>query len=75
MGLAVVSELIRGHGGAVEVSSRPGDGTSFQVRLPLADEPADVAPVKPRGILVDAISRGRDAVVDVPGVPRGDVCR
>ena len=73
VGLAVVSELIRGHGGTVEVSSRPGDGTSFQVRLPLADEPAGVAPATPRDILVDAISRGRDAVIDVPGVPRGDV--
>src|SRR6185312_28460 len=73
VGLALVSELVRAHGGTVEVSSPPGDGTSFQVRLPLAGEPANVAPAKPRGILVDAISRGRDAVADVPGVPRGDV--
>jgi two-component system sensor histidine kinase BaeS len=43
VGLALVSELIRAHGGAVEVSSRPGDGSSFWVRLPLADEPADRA--------------------------------
>jgi two-component system sensor histidine kinase BaeS len=74
VGLALVSELVRAHGGTVEVSSRPGHGTSFQVRLPLADEPAGSrAPAKPRGALVDAISRGRDAVVDVPGVPRVDV--
>ena len=31
VGLALVSELVRAHGGAVEVSSRPGQGTSFWV--------------------------------------------
>jgi two-component system sensor histidine kinase BaeS len=98
VGLALVSELVRAHGGAVEVSSRPGDGTSFWVRLPLADRPADAAapqgelapgtgarelrrprlaggsrsPAKPRGALVEAISRGRDAVLDIPDVPRVD---
>lgn len=43
VGLAVVSELVRAHGGTVEVSSRPGDGTSFWVRLPRADGPTDAA--------------------------------
>jgi anti-sigma regulatory factor (Ser/Thr protein kinase) len=98
VGLALVSELVRAHGGTVEVSSRPGNGTSFQVRLPLVEgaggaappqgEPAPataaraprrprVAPgvrnaAKPRGALVEALSRGRDAMLDLPDVPRVD---
>jgi two-component system sensor histidine kinase BaeS len=100
VGLALVSELVRAHGGAVEVSSRPGDGTSFQVRLPLVEGAAGAAPpapqgepapapgaraarrprvapgfrnaAKPRGALVEALSRGRDAMLDLPDVPRVD---
>jgi hypothetical protein len=44
VGLALVSELVRAHGGAVEVSSRPGHGASFRVRLPLAEGVAGTAP-------------------------------
>lgn len=34
IGLAVVSELVRAHGGQVQVSSSPGAGTRFTVLLP-----------------------------------------
>jgi signal transduction histidine kinase len=34
IGLAVVAELVRAHGGSVEASSAPGQGTSFVVTLP-----------------------------------------
>lgn len=34
IGLALVDELVRLHGGAVQVSSRPGAGTTFTVRVP-----------------------------------------
>ncbi|HEX6208184.1 MAG TPA: HAMP domain-containing sensor histidine kinase [Actinomycetota bacterium] len=34
VGLAVVRELARAHGGEVEVASRPGEGTAFTIRLP-----------------------------------------
>jgi two-component system sensor histidine kinase BaeS len=34
IGLAVVAELVRAHGGRVSVSSEPGSGTRFDVELP-----------------------------------------
>jgi two-component system, OmpR family, sensor histidine kinase BaeS len=36
VGLAVVAELIRGHGGQIDVQSTPGEGTEFLVYLPMA---------------------------------------
>ena len=43
IGLALVQELVRLHGGTVEVESTPGRGTAFTVRLPFGKEhlPAD----------------------------------
>jgi signal transduction histidine kinase/DNA-binding response OmpR family regulator len=43
IGLALVQELVKLHGGRVGVQSRPGAGTAFEVRLPLgtAHLPAD----------------------------------
>jgi two-component system sensor histidine kinase BaeS len=35
VGLAVCGELVRAHGGHIEISSTPGEGTTFTVRLPL----------------------------------------
>ncbi len=36
IGLAIVAELVRGHGGEIEVRSTPGEGTVFVVSLPRA---------------------------------------
>jgi two-component system OmpR family sensor kinase len=60
LGLAIVSALVSAHGGAVSVDSRPGQGATFRVALPLAPEaqgshdddsddapPADEAPGMP----------------------------
>jgi two-component system, OmpR family, sensor histidine kinase BaeS len=69
VGLAVVSELVRAHGGTVDVSSRPGDGTSFRVRLPLADAPADAA--APHAEHTGARERRRPRVAPRPGVGVG----
>ncbi|MBI4504972.1 MAG: GAF domain-containing protein [Chloroflexi bacterium] len=40
LGLAIVDQLVRAHGGTVEVRSQVGRGSVFQVRLP-AGRPAD----------------------------------
>lgn len=42
LGLYVVHRIVTGHGGRVEVSSEPGKGTEFVIRLPLT------GPVTPR---------------------------
>jgi signal transduction histidine kinase len=36
LGLAAVHGMVRAHGGSIDVSSTPGAGTAFVVRLPLA---------------------------------------
>ncbi|MBF5046481.1 histidine kinase [Aggregicoccus sp. 17bor-14] len=36
LGLYITREIARAHGGSVEVQSRPGEGSTFTLRLPLA---------------------------------------
>ncbi len=42
LGLPVVQRIAREHGGAVDVRSQEGFGSTFLVTLPAADEPAEV---------------------------------
>ncbi|HVZ32540.1 MAG TPA: ATP-binding protein, partial [Polyangiaceae bacterium] len=39
LGLALVDQIVRAHGGVVEVVSAPGQGAKFEVRLPRAHSP------------------------------------
>jgi signal transduction histidine kinase len=38
LGLSISHEIVRRHGGRIEVSSRAGRGTEFRVALPAAEE-------------------------------------
>ncbi|MBO0821814.1 MAG: HAMP domain-containing histidine kinase [Nocardiopsaceae bacterium] len=40
LGLAIVAGLVKAHGGTVSVTSAPGQGADFQVRLPLSPDAA-----------------------------------
>jgi PAS domain S-box-containing protein len=43
LGLAIVQKIVENHGGRVRVKSRVGEGTTFQVYLPLCGEKARAA--------------------------------
>jgi signal transduction histidine kinase len=38
LGLYIAKAIVEAHGGAIAVTSRPGEGATFAVRLPLGDE-------------------------------------
>ena len=37
LGLTLVAHIVAAHGGAVDIDSRLGEGSTFSIRLPLAD--------------------------------------
>ena len=45
VGLFITRELVRAHGGAIEVRSTEGEGATFTVRLPLLAAPEEVGPL------------------------------
>jgi PAS domain S-box-containing protein len=45
MGLSVVHGIVKAHQGAITVSSRPGQGTTFRIYFPLLDDQAPAEPL------------------------------
>jgi PAS domain S-box-containing protein len=69
LGLAISKDIIEGYGGRIEVQSKPDQGTSFVVRLPVGQEkyPAEVVAVGKRDVGPEV--RGRILVIDdEPGI-------
>jgi two-component system CheB/CheR fusion protein len=54
VGLFITRELVRAHGGTIEVRSSEGEGTTFTVRLPLLEAPEE-ARTTPDALLGDAV--------------------
>jgi two-component system OmpR family sensor kinase len=50
LGLALVRAVARAHGGEVLVSSQPGQGSEFQLLLPVPPGPAALPPAAPAGM-------------------------
>lgn len=64
IGLALVAEMVRLHGGSVGVVSAEGVGSTFTVQLPLQSEAISSEVVKPTAVSRDAMS-AIDALWDV----------
>ena len=66
LGLFIVNELVEHAGGAIEMSSAPGRGTSFSVYLPYVEHMVDDAlvPVPVEPVLdEDALTKGMETVL------------
>jgi len=63
LGLAAVRGIVRAHGGDVEVSSSPGLGTEFVIRLPASAEPGQGVPAEGESPRAGSLPRGATVLV------------
>jgi signal transduction histidine kinase/DNA-binding response OmpR family regulator len=76
IGLAMVQELVRLHGGRIEVESRPGEGTSFTVTLPRGHAHLPADRLAPAGTSPATVAEGeafvQEALSWLPGAEVAD---
>ncbi|MCS7048311.1 MAG: ATP-binding protein [Verrucomicrobiae bacterium] len=65
LGLSISQKIVRDHGGIITVSSIEGKGATFQVSLPLADEPASAPLSAPTSTTRAVTSSPRPSAVPV----------
>jgi PAS domain S-box-containing protein len=64
MGLAVVHGIVKNHGGGVTVDSIPGEGATFNVFFPLAEETAEVEAPE-----TESLQHGHETIMVVDDEP------
>ncbi len=67
LGLSISSAIVAAHGGTIDAASKPGQGTTIRVHLPLSDEPPPSPPAAAPGkrvLVVDDDTRVKQLLVD-----------
>lgn len=73
LGLAMVAARVHDAKGTIECFSRPGQGTSFSIELPLSQDVSPVDSVRPES--THSLLTGRVLVVDDEPLVRATLCR
>jgi CheY-like chemotaxis protein len=63
LGLATVFGIVKQSSGHVTVASRPGEGSTFTVYIPVCSAPAESSPRKGPATSADALDRGSETIL------------